>query len=328
MAKVLGIVGTRPQLLKVDPLLCDVIVNTGQHYDDDMAGQHLRQRKIKPKYNLGIDSENIGKMIDAIRDVIKRESPEIVVVYGDTYSTAAGALAASWEGVPVAHVEAGLRCGDMSVPEEINRIIADRLSSWRFCPTALAMNNLLNESLGDNTHMVGDPLFDSLKEVLPTKKTKDYQKFILVTVHRRENLQKENLTNIIGALGKSGERVIFPMHPHTRRILKKFNIKIPKNIEVIKPVGRKEMVKLTTNAKKVVTDSGGLQREAYWFLVPSVLLREACEWMEIVEDGYSIMTGANELRILEALSVPHPHRAIRYLPKYGANEKIRRILHV
>lgn len=328
MTRILGIIGTRPQLLKIDPKLCDVIVNTGQHYDDDMAGQHIRQRKLKPKYNLNLDSDHIGPMIEKLREIIRKEQPRIVVVYGDTYSTAAGALAASWEGVPIAHIEAGLRCGDITVPEEVNRIIADRLASWRFCPTTHSRNNLLNEALGDNTHIVGDPLFDSLKEILPTKKTKDFRQYILATIHRRENLTKEPLQEIVSALGECGQRVVFPMHPHTKRVLKKFSVKIPKNVEVITPVGRKHMVQLTTNAKAVVTDSGGLQRESYWFLVPSVIVRNTTEWEEIVTDGYSTVTGANKVKILEALQKPHPMKPPEYMPQYGANEKIRGILHV
>lgn len=326
MRKILAVIGTRPQILKLDPKLADVVVNTSQHFDDVMAGQHLKARKIIPKYNLGLTSDKTGVMMDKIRGILQKEKPDIVVVYGDTNSTAAGSWAAAYENIPLAHIEAGLRSGDISMPEEINRKIADVLASWRFCPTDLAYENLVNEGLGENSTMVGDPLFDSLNDFVPVKTRKDRRTYNYCTIHRQENRDPERLKSILSAIGRSGKKTIFPVHPSIRRIIKANKIKIPKNVELLKPISRKESLEYLVNASKCITDSGGIQREAYWTTVPCIVLRSVTEWQETVDDTWSILTGANEERILDAILNFKPSWAPRHFPRFGANEKIRHIL--
>lgn len=324
--KILGVFGTRPQALKIDPKLCDVWVNTGQHWDDDLVGQHLKARKILPKYNLNLTSDETGVMMDKIRVILRKERPDIVVVYGDTNSTAAGAWAGALENIPVAHIEAGLRSGDNSMPEEINRKIADLLASWKFCPTTQAYNNLLKENLGQQAFIVGDPLFDSLDEYIPIKDLKNKRKYIFATIHRQENDTKEHLRDIFSALGRIDEPVILPLHPRIRRSLKRWRIKIPKNVELLKPLSRKESLEYTTNARLVITDSGGVQREAYWTTVPCVVLRNTTEWTETVDEGWATLVGANEERILDAIKNFKPKQWPQSFPKFGANKKIISIL--
>lgn len=321
--KILGFIGTRPQALKADPQLLDVVVNSGQHWDDAMDGQHLRDMKIRPKYNLRCTSEETGKMIDLLRPILRREKPDIVVVYGDTNTTAAGALAAAWENIPLAHIESGLRSGDTSMPEEVNRIIADRLATWKFCPSLAAYDNLLKENVGTQAFVVGDPLFDSLKKYVPVKARKDRRQYVFATIHRKENQTEEALKNILLAFKEYGERVVLPLHPGTHRIIKKLRLKVSKNVEVLKPLSRKETLEYITNAKLVVTDSGGIQREAYWIVIPALILRTVTEWPETVEDGWATLVGSNTERILDGLKNFKPSGAPMHVPKYGANEKIR-----
>lgn len=326
MRKILSVIGTRPQLLKLDPTLADVIINSGQHYDNELWGQHLKEAKIKPKYNLGLDSDNVGLMIDKIRPILRTEEPDIVVVYGDTYSTVAGALAAAWEGIPVAHIEAGLRSGDMTMPEEINRVVADRLSSYKFCPTHTAIMNLRNEGLGDNTFHVGDPLLQNLKNFMPLKKRKDFGTYVLMSIHRQENLTKENLVEILEGVGAYGKPVLFPIHPHTRRLLKKYRIKVPKNIEVVKPLTRAKTLDRVFNSAFVITDSGGLQREAYWMLRHVYIIRTSTEWPEIIDRGWGTLLPANAKRIAEEIVAERRHLNAPELLAVNPHKEIRRVL--
>lgn len=323
---ILSIVGTRPQIFKLDPKLSDVIVNTSQHYDEEMAGQHFKEMKIKPKYNLNCTSDEIGKMIDKCREVIKKEKPDIGLVYGDTYSTLAGAMAFSLENIPFGHVEAGLRSHDKSIPEETNRIITDVLAKWKFAPTHLAMRNLLEEGLGQNAHHIGDPLFWSFNYFLPLKKTKDFGKYIFATIHRRENLESENLKEILEGFGLIKDKIYFPIHPHTKRIIKKNRLKIPRNVEVVKPQSRKNTLEKIHNSKLVITDSGGIQREAYWMFRHSLIIRLVTEWMDIVEGGWSTLVPANARRIAEMASKEWKHSTIVEMPKSNPYSQIKEIL--
>jgi UDP-N-acetylglucosamine 2-epimerase len=325
--KILSIIGTRPQAFKLDPKLSDVIVNTGQHWDECMMGDHLKEMKCKPKYNLGCTSEEIGKMIDKLREVLRKEKPDVVLVYGDTYSTAAGAYAASLENIPIGHVEAGVRSHDKSMPEETNRVMADVLAKWKFAPTHNAMKNLLEEGLGHEAYHITDPLYWSLNFFLPLKKAKDYGTYIFTTIHRRENLEPENLKQIIEGLGMIPEKVYFPLHPHTKRILKKYYIKIPKNIEIVKPQLRKHTLERIFNSKMVITDSGGIQREAYWILKHSLVIRPVTEWVEIQERGWATLVPANAIRIAEAVK-EYKHELMPELPRGNPYERIREILEV
>lgn len=325
--KILGVIGSRPQIIKADPELLDVVVNTSQHYDDEMAGQHFRDRKIKPKYNLGLDSGHKGEMVDCLQPILEKEKPDIVVVYGDTFSTMAGTLAAAYNATPIAHVEAGLRSYDMAMPEEVNRITADRLATWRFCPTVESYNNLTAEGLGLNSFVVGDSLFDTMKPYLPLKKMKDYQQFAFCSIHRRENLTELNLSEIMDGLGRLPRKTVFPIHPHTHRIIKKFGIKIPKNVEVKKPMSRRDTLTHVSNCRYVVTDSGGLQREAYWMTKHSYIIRPVTEWTNIVASGWATLLPANAEVIAREAEVIREHLTTPEVSKIsGADARIRRIL--
>ena len=324
--KILSVIGGRPQIFKIDKSLKQVIVNTGQHYDDEMAGRHFRDTKLKPKYNLNCDSEQMGLMIDKIRNVLRREKPDIVLVYGDTYSTLAGSIASSLENITLAHVEAGLRSHDKSMPEETNRIVADVLATYRFAPTHTAMRNLMEEGLGDNTFHVGDSLFWSMKKLLPLKKTDDFGTYIYASIHRRENLAPDNLREILNGLGT--QKVFFPMHPHTRRVIKKSRLKVPKNIEVVKPLPRKESLERMFNSRFIVTDSGGILREAYWMLRYSVIIRTVTEWPEIVDGGWGQLVPPVAERIARAMEGEHRVIAKVELPYINPYHEIKRVLNV
>jgi len=327
--KFLSIIGTRPQYIKVlDNLENHVIVDTRQHYDEDMSDIFIRQLKIKPKYSLGVTE--LGDIFNKVTATILLEKPSIVIVYGDTRTTLGGALAAKFLNIPLAHVESGMRSGDWSQPEEIIRIIVDRIADYKFCANSFAKNNLVKESLGNNAYVVGDPMWDALKKVLPIPKAKNYEQYNLLTIHRPQNTDnKEAMANILNALAESKERFIFPIHPRTKRAIKKFGLKIPKNVELIRPQGYREMIKLETNAKKILTDSGGVQREAYWFGKPVIILRTETEWNEIIEDGWGVLVGSRTNLILHALQNHNPRFSTNpphFIPQYGAKERIKNIL--
>jgi len=324
--KILSVIGSRPQVFKIDPTLSDVFINTGQHADEDMFGQHLKEMKLKIKYNLGCTSDEIGRMIDRTREVLRKEKPDVAVVYGDTYSTFAGAVASSMENIPLAHVEAGLRSHDKSMPEETNRIVADVLASWRFAPTHHAMNNLLNEGMGENSYYSGDSLFWSLNRFLPLKKTKDSGTYIFASIHRRENLQPEKLKEIFEGFGMIDERIYLPLHPHTRRVLKKNRIKIPKNIEVVKPQPRSVTLSKIHNCRIVITDSGGVQREAFWLLKHSLIIRSVTEWEEIMEKGWGTLVPPIAQRIAEAAKEKYIHNDAPDFVKINPYEIIKNVL--
>lgn len=324
--KIVSIIGTRPQIFKCDPDLTPIIINTGQHFDDDLAGQHFRAMKIRPKYDLGCTSDELGKMIDKTRLVLQKESPDVVLVYGDTYSTLAGAIAASLEGIPIGHVEAGLRSFDRSMPEETNRIVVDQLSKYRFCPTHQSMRNLIEEGLGDGSFLVGDPLYWSFKYFLPLKKRKDWNTFLYATIHRRENLNKQSLTEILAGLEQTKLPVLLPLHPHTKRILKKLRLSIPKNVRIVKPLGRKQNLENIFNARCTITDSGGIQREAYWMMKRSVIVRPVTEWTEIVDGGWAMLVPANAQKIADAVNQKLTVSTVPEMPKYDPYRRIKDII--
>lgn len=330
MKKIISIVGARPQFIKAAPLsrqlrkrFKEVLVHTGQHYDQNMSPIFFEELSIpKPDYNLDIGSgshgEQTGRMLIEIEKVLMRERPYIVLVYGDTNSTLAGALAAIKLHVPIAHVEAGLRSYNREMPEEINRLVADHISNVLLCPTDTAVENLKKEGISKGVFNVGDVMYDALKtnKELAKSKTdilKDLdlrsKSYIFATVHRAENTDKEeNLRNILEAFGESGETIIFPAHPRTVSVMKKLGLKVESwsNIKITDPVGYLESLVLQENAKKVLTDSGGVQKEAYLLEVPCITLREETEWVETVKDGWNVLVGADKKKILEAISDFNP----------------------
>ena len=319
--KILTIIGARPQFIKAGAVsreiskhkgLKETIVHTGQHYDSNMSDIFFEQMHIpKPDYYLGIGGKShgamTGEMIIKLEEVMLKEKPDVVMVYGDTNSTLAGNIAASKLHIPVAHVEAGLRSFNMKMPEEINRILTDRVSKWLFCPTDTAVKNLKKEGFENFDCKIiksGDVMQDAAifyKQYANKPENVNVKKeFVLATVHRAENTDDINrLENIFEALDEISKdiQVILPLHPRTKKILTQNNIN-PKNITIIEPVGYLEMVWLLDNSKMVITDSGGLQKEAFFFKKPCITLRDETEWVELVENNFNILAGANKEKIL------------------------------
>lgn len=323
--KVLTIVGARPQFIKAAvvsrafkeyrPDVQEIIVHTGQHYDTNMSDVFFDELNIpKPDYNLGIGGgthgQNTGRMIENLERLIIKIAPQWVLVYGDTDSTLAGALTATKLHIPVAHVEAGLRSFNRRMPEEINRVLTDHVADILFAPTETGCKNLLREGIDDaKIKLVGDVMYDASlyyrekarKPQLPLDL--EVGNYLLCTIHRAENTDDQiRLTNIFKGLGNSGERIVLPMHPRTRSKIAQFGIQIPNNIFVIDPVGYLEMVWLEANCRLVATDSGGVQKEAYFFGKPCVTLRDETEWIELVETGWNRLVGSSEYAIGIALS--------------------------
>ncbi|MEX0616506.1 MAG: UDP-N-acetylglucosamine 2-epimerase (non-hydrolyzing) [Candidatus Woykebacteria bacterium] len=328
MKKILSIVGARPQFIKSAPLskeirkhFTEILVHTGQHYDQNMSPIFFEELSIaEPDYNLEIGSgghgEQTGKMLIELEKVLIKEKPHMVLVYGDTNSTAAGALAAAKLHIPVAHVEAGLRSYNRTMPEEINRVLADHLSELLICPTETAVRNLKKEGITKGVYNAGDVMYDALivnrkvaenkSKILETMNLRP-KTYLFATIHRAENTDdKGNLKNIIEAFRQSKEIIVFPAHPRTQKMLKEYNLKLSSNLKIIEPVGYLDSLQLQTNSKKVLTDSGGVQKEAYILKVPCITLREETEWVETVDDGWNVLVGADKKKILRAIADLNP----------------------
>ncbi len=330
--KILTIVGARPQFIKAGSVsraikrqkeegrrLKEVIVHTGQHYDANMSDIFFEEMKIpKPNYFLGIGGKShgamTGQMIEKIEEVALKEKPDWIMVYGDTNSTLAGSIVASKLHIKLAHVEAGLRSFNMKMPEEVNRILTDRVSDILFCPTQTAVENLKKEGFPFDTANgkqkivnVGDVMQDgALFYKQFAKRTSNLEletsNFILCTIHRAENTDNpERLRAIFEALNEIAkeQQIILPLHPRTRKIIENLELKID-NLTITEPVGYLEMVWLIDNCSLVMTDSGGLQKEAYFFSKPCITLRDETEWVELVEIGVNTIVGANKEKILNA----------------------------
>ena len=330
--KIVTILGARPQFIKAGSVsreiaqqasvgvdIQEVIVHTGQHYDTNMSDVFFKEMHIpKPDYFLGIGGKThgamTGQMIEKIEEILVQEKPDWVMVYGDTNSTLAGALAASKLHIKIAHIEAGLRSFNMRMPEEVNRILTDRVSRILFCPTQAAMHNLQAEALehwntGAQAVLAGDVMQDGAifyKDL--AEKPSDINidaEFILCTIHRAENTDDtQRLASIIDALNEIAKekQVILPLHPRTKKILKQSSLDTS-NLTIIDPVGYLNMVWLISNCSVVMTDSGGLQKEAYFFKKPCVTLRDETEWVELIAAGVNVLVGANKQAILYALEV-------------------------
>jgi len=349
--KIASVVGARPQFIKLAPLSRElrkkhreVLIDTGQHYDEEMAGNFFSEFKIpKPDHSLGIGSadhgEQTGKMLIAVEKALMAELPRLTVVFGDTNSTLAGALASAKLGIPVAHVEAGLRSYDTSMPEEINRVLTDHVAKLLFCPTDNAKENLKREGITEGVHVVGDVMVDALDEsrraaekhstILEQLKQRknEYQ---LLTVHRPSNTDaKKNLESIIDAIASSKVATVFPAHPRTTKLIKEHGLesKLPKNMVITKPLGHMDTIWLVANAARVLTDSGGLQKEAYLLGVPCVTLRDTTEWVETVNAKWNVLVGADQKKIEEAIRSFAPPK---YRPKIfgpaGASARIAKIV--
>jgi len=366
--RLLTVVGARPQFIKAAAFSRvarerheEILVHTGQHYDATMSDVFFEELALpKPDHHLGVGSgtqaTQTAQMLERLEPVMRDERPDAVVIYGDTNSTLAGALAAAKLGIPVAHVEAGLRSFVRDMPEEINRLVADRIATWLFAPTLVAVENLLREGAvrasraggqgaredgGRRTeergagvqaegsaasarepasrgriYHTGDIMYDALLRHVPLAAEKssvvsdlqlERSGYVLATVHRAANTDDPaRLADIIDALTLLHERVILPMHPRTRAALMGTDIEVELPVQIIEPVGYLDMLALEQNARVVLTDSGGVQKEAYLLGVPCVTLRDETEWLETLEGGWNVLAGCDAERILAAARRPRP----------------------
>jgi UDP-GlcNAc3NAcA epimerase len=336
--RIVTIVGARPQFVKAAVIsraiksfnrsergIKEIIVHTGQHYDANMSDIFFKEMHIpEADYNLSINNcshgEMTGFMLQKIEQILLKEKPQAVLVYGDTNSTLAGALAASKLHIPVAHVEAGLRSFNMDMPEEINRILTDRISSFLFCPTDTAVKNLCNEGFGNGSKIlprqpivfnVGDVMYDATLFYRQIAKPNDFiskiitdtgNKYYLATIHREDNTDNyDRLKGIVDAFNTISKvtPIILPLHPRTKQALLRHKLELQR-VTIIDPVGYFDMIALLDNCSAVFTDSGGLQKEAYFFKKPCVTLRDQTEWIELVINGYNTLVGAKKEEIVLA----------------------------
>lgn len=314
--KIVSIVGARPQFIKAAAVsrklrerYQEILVHTGQHYDYEMCGIFFDGLELpKADVNLGIGSGShgfqTGTMLKSIEEVLLAQKPDYVLIYGDTNSTLAGALAASKLSIPVAHVEAGLRSFNRRMPEELNRVVADHLSDLLLCPSETAIRNLAMEGITSNVHLVGDVMLDVLnwaKQRVDLKETgvlKRYgikkKEYLLATIHRSENTNDiHRFTEILNAINSIDETIVFPVHPRSRKLMTEIGFHARDHLHLIEPVSYVDMVAITGSARLVLTDSGGLQKEAYWLGIPCITLRNETEWVETVESGWNTLVGSN-----------------------------------
>tara|TARA_Y100001970_G_scaffold287117_1_gene410971 strand:+ start:614 stop:1684 length:1071 start_codon:yes stop_codon:yes gene_type:complete len=326
MKKIATVIGARPQFIKASAVsrviekhdgLKEIMIHTGQHFDENMSAIFFQELDIsEPDYNLGIGGSSHGQMtgrqLEAIEKIFLVDQPDCVLVYGDTNSTLAGAIAASKLNIPLAHIEAGLRSFNRSMPEEINRILADHSSNILFSPTKIAKENLIREGIAEeHIFTVGDVMFDvSLHFQGHAKKPKwtikldiEGKDFVLATIHRAENTDNhKRLKGIFDGLSASSLPVIIPLHPRTQSSLIDSNIKLGNNIHVVDPVGYLEMIWLESNCKIICTDSGGVQKEAYFFRKPCLTIRDETEWVELVDSGWNVLVGYDEKAIASGIN--------------------------
>jgi UDP-N-acetylglucosamine 2-epimerase len=294
--RVLSVVGNRPQFIKSGPLsvalraagIDEVVVHTGQHWDEEMSAVFFEELGLpEPAYRLDLRTADPAAMAPRVEAAVERERPDWVLVYGDTNSTLAGAEAAG--GVPVAHVEAGLRSFDLTMPEERNRIAVDRLSALLLCPDERSAAQLASEGVPGRREVVGDVMADATRLFLPIARERAAPQsgdpYAVLTLHREANTEPEQLRGIVAAVNASSRSFVFPVHPRTRRVLDANAIVLGPNVRALDPLGYLEMLALVAGADRVVTDSGGLQKEAYWLRVPCVTLRASTEWVDTVHAG-------------------------------------------
>jgi len=346
--RIVTVVGARPQFIKAAPVsralrrrYTEVLVHTGQHYDEALSAVFFAELELpRPDYNLGVGSgthaAQTAAMLTGVAQILEAEQPDWVLVYGDTNSTLAGALAAAKLHVPVAHVEAGLRSYNRRMPEEINRVLTDHISDLLFCPSQTAVDHLATEGIMSGVHLVGDVMIDALAYAATHAQTSSdilqrleltEKGFLLATVHRAENTDDQaRLCNILGAFTALDEPVIFPVHPRTRTRISSLARDFPSgapSLRLVEPIGYLDMVRLEQAARLILTDSGGVQKEAYWLGVPCITLRGETEWVETVRAGWNTLVGADRERIVATVRDFRPPSSRP--PLYGDGKAAERI---
>jgi UDP-GlcNAc3NAcA epimerase len=349
MKKIITVVGARPQFIKAASIsrilrqyFTEILIHTGQHFDQNMSEIFFTQLDIpKPDINLhvgsGLHGEQTANMITKLEQIFLKEDPSLIIIYGDTNSTMAASIAASKIHIPVAHIEAGLRNYDLRIPEEVNRVVADRLSNFLFVPTEVAVDNLKKEGLTEHIYNAGDVMVDSLYYGLEAAKLQsvilddlniEKNEYCLATIHRAENTNNiENLNQILQALGEFDEKVVFPIHPRTKKVINKNRLEISSNILLTPPMGYLDFISLESCARIILTDSGGVQKEAYCLKTPCITVFPSTSWVETVKDGWNKLTDANKDSILKIYNSTYDLSKHNY--HYGdghAAEKIVEIL--
>jgi UDP-GlcNAc3NAcA epimerase len=342
--RILSVVGNRPQFIKSAPLSValrnraeETVLHTGQHYDRELSQIFFEELELDPPdYRLeagsGTHAGQTARMLPGIEEAILTEEPDWVVVFGDTNSTLAGALAASKLHVPVAHVEAGLRSFDRTMPEEVNRVLVDAISGLLLAPTDVAVENLRAEGITEGVHVVGDVMMDANLRLAPLARARSTALadagvepggYLVLTLHRAANTEAEPLGQVASALAEIGEPVVFPAHPRTTAALRRAAVELPSNVRLLPPVGYLDFAALASQARVILTDSGGLQKEAYWYEVPCVTLRSTTEWVETVETGWNRLAGTDPARIVQA--VREAATGPEHPPLYGDGRAAERI---
>lgn len=351
--KIVTIIGARPQFIKAAVVsraikkmeangiaIQEFILHTGQHYDYNMSELFFTQLDIPvPRWHLDCRND-VEKMRATILPVLEAEQPDIVLVYGDTYSTLAGAECAHSLSIPVAHVEAGLRSFNDTMPEEHNRIATDRIATWLFCPTQTAVENLHREGITKGVYPVGDVMYDAALLFTPDKEAQHQilqryaltpKQFVLATIHRASTADNpEALLHIVRALAQIDQQVLLPLHPHTRKTIDaspalQQALQDAKKIRIIEPVGYTDMLVLERQANLIITDSGGIQKEAYFQRTPCITLRNETEWTETVNAGWNRLAGTDMQRILHAFSAPF---AMQQIDEYGDGHSAEQIMQI
>jgi UDP-GlcNAc3NAcA epimerase len=335
--KILSVVGNRPQFIKSAPVSLalkqrgveEVLLHTGQHYDRELSHVFFEELGLQPPARRlasgsGTHAEQLARMLPGIEQAAVEDQPDWVLVYGDTNSTLAGAVAGAKAGFPVAHVEAGLRSFDLTMPEELNRMVTDRLSTLLFAPTQVATTNLQREGIVDGVRIVGDVMLDANLRLAPIARQRssalnqvgvEAGGYVLATVHREANVREPALGGIVEALNALEEPVVFPLHPRTAAAIEEQGHRLGGHVHPRPPLGYLDFSALASQARVILTDSGGVQKEAYWYGVPCVTLRENTEWVETVGTGWNRLAGTNPDRIGETvrnMRIPAEHP-----PLYG-----------
>ena len=339
--KVFTVVGNRPQFIKAAPLsaalreagIDEVVLHTGQHWYHVMSQVFFDQLGLEePRYRLDLHTSDTAQMQPAIAERIAAESPDIVLVYGDTNSTLAGAHAAADASIPLAHVEAGLRSGDLSMPEERNRIETDRLSWLLFCPDDRSKRTLEGEGVLGRIYVVGDVMADASRLYAPLARAAfpvphEPRSYVIATIHRQANIEQPRLGRIVEGLDRIDEMVVFPVHPRTRARLQEDGLALGPHVRLIEPLSYLELASLASQARVIVTDSGGLQKEAYWYGIPCVTVRPSTEWFDTVAIGANVLVDDDPAALAAAVanaSLP-PNRPVLYGDGH-ASERIAQVL--